>query len=124
MPANVRYIVNDVDEAVRFYTDMLGFKVEMHPGPGFASLSLGDLRLFLNKPGGGGGAGQLMPDGRSPAPGGWLRFQLQVPDIEATVEKLRSAGGEFRSEIITGNGGQQVLIEDPSGNPVELFQPF
>jgi predicted enzyme related to lactoylglutathione lyase len=123
MPANVRYIVDDVDEAVRFYSEMLGFKVDMHPGPGFASLSLGDLRLLINKPGGGGGAGQSMTDGRAPAPGGWLRFQLEVPDIESTVAKLKAAGGKFRSEIITGNGGKQVLLEDPSGNPVELFQP-
>jgi catechol 2,3-dioxygenase-like lactoylglutathione lyase family enzyme len=124
MPASVRYIVNDVDEAVRFYSEMLGFKVDMHPGPGFASLLLGDLRLLVNRPGGGGGAGQSMPDGRAPTPGGWLRFQLEVPDIEATMAKLKAAGGSFRSEIITGNGGKQVIVEDPSGNPVELFQPF
>ncbi len=80
--------------------------------------------MLLNKPGGGGDAGQSMPDGQAPAPGGWLRFQLEVSDIEATVDKLRAAGGRFRSEIITGNGGKQILIEDPSGNPVELFQPF
>jgi len=121
---SVRYIVDDVDAAIPFYTDLLGFKVDMHPGPGFASLSNGDLRLLLNKPGGGGGAGQSMPDGRSPAPGGWLRFQLEVPDIDATYEKLKAAGANFRSEVITGNGGKQALVEDPSGNPVELFQPF
>lgn len=124
MTASVRYIVNDVDAAVHFYSNMLGFNVDMHPGPGFAALSLGDLRLLINLPGGGGGAGQSMPDGRAPVPGGWLRFQLQVPDIEATVTKLKAAGASFRSEIITGNGGKQILIEDPSGNPVELFQPF
>ncbi len=124
MAASVRYIVNDVDEAVSFYTEMLGFKVDMHPGPGFASLSLSDLRLLINRPGGGGGAGQSMPSGEAPTPGGWLRFQLEVPDIEATVARLRAAGGRFRSDIITGNGGKQVLIEDPSGNPIELFQPF
>jgi len=121
---SVRYIVDDVDAAIPFYTDLLDFKVDMHPGPGFASLSRGDLRLLLNKPGGGGGAGQSMPDGRSPAPGGWLRFQLEVPDIDATFEKLKAAGATFRSEVITGNGGKQALVEDPSGNPVELFQPF
>ena len=121
---SVRYIVDDVDAAIPFYTDLLGFKLDMHPGPGFASLSNGDLRLLLNKPGGGGGAGQSMPDGRSPAPGGWLRFQLEVPDIDATYEKLKAAGANFRSEVITGNGGKQALVEDPSGNPVELFQPF
>ena len=121
---SVRYIVEDVDRAVGFYTSLLGFEVNMHPGPGFASLSRGDLRLLLNKPGGGGGAGQSMTDGRVPEPGGWLRSQLPVGDIEATVESLRSAGANFRSEIITGNGGKQVLVDDPSGNPVELFQPF
>src|SRR5918992_482434 len=121
---SVRYIVDDVDAAIPFYTEMLDFKVEMHPGPGFASLSRGDLRLLLNKPGGGGGAGQSVSDGSAPEPGGWLRFQLEVPDIEATVDRLRAAGGKFRSEIITGNGGKQILIEDPSGNPIELFQPF
>jgi predicted enzyme related to lactoylglutathione lyase len=124
MPVSVRYIVEDVDAAIPFYTNLLDFKVDMHPGPGFASLSRGDLRLLLNKPGGGGGAGQSMPDGSVPAPGGWLRFQIDVSDIEATVEKLRTAGGRFRSDIITGNGGKQILIEDPSGNPIELFQPF
>ena len=121
---SVRYIVDDVDAAIPFYTDLLGFKVDMHPAPGFASLSRGDLRLLLNKPGGGGGAGQSMPDGRAPAPGGWLRFQLEVPDIDATFDKLKAAGATFRSEVITGNGGKQALVEDPSGNPVELFQPF
>ena len=124
MTASVRYIVNDVDEAVRFYSEQLGFKVDMHPGPGFASLSHGDLRLLINRPGGGGGAGQSMPDGRAPMPGGWLRFQLEVPDIESTVERLKAAGGTFRSDIITGNGGKQIIVEDPSGNPVEIFQPF
>ena len=121
---SVRYIVEDVDKAIPFYEDMLGFKVDMHPGPGFASLSHGDLRLLLSRPGGGGGAGQSMPDGQAPQPGGWNRFQFEVPNIEQTVEKLKAAGGRFRSEIITGNGGKQVLIEDPSGNPIELFQPF
>jgi predicted enzyme related to lactoylglutathione lyase len=124
MSVNVRYIVSDVDAAIPFYTELLGFKLDMHPSPAFASLSLGDLRLLLNKPGGGGGAGQSMPSGQAPEPGGWLRFQLEVSDIEATVDRLRSAGGSFRSEIITGNGGKQILIEDPSGNPIELFQPF
>jgi catechol 2,3-dioxygenase-like lactoylglutathione lyase family enzyme len=124
MTVSVRYIVDDVDVAIAFYTEMLGFKVDMHPGPGFAALSLGDLRLLINKPGGGGGAGQSMPGGEAPVPGGWLRFQLEVPDIEATVERLRAAGGRFRSDVITGQGGKQILVEDPSGNPVELFQPF
>ena len=120
---NVRYIVNDVDAAIPFYTGVLGFKVEMHPAPGFASLSLGNLQLLLNRPGA-GGAGQAMPEGQRPAPGGWNRIQIEVDDLEATVEKLKSAGAQFRNEIVTGNGGKQILIEDPSGNPIELFQPF
>ncbi len=120
---SVRYIVNDVDKAIPFYTDMLGFRVDMHPAPGFASLSRGDLRLLLNRPGA-GGAGQAMPAGRVPAPGGWNRIQIEVENLEATVDKLKRAGGRFRNEIVTGNGGKQILIEDPSGNPIELFQPF
>lgn len=120
---DVRYIVNDVDDIIPFYTDMLGFKVEMHPAPGFASLARGDLRLLLNRPGA-GGAGQAMPDSQLPAPGGWNRIQIEVEDLEATVEKLKSSGGRFRNAIVTGNGGKQILIEDPSGNPIELFQPF
>lgn len=123
MTVSVRYIVDDVAAAVPFYTELLGFKVEMQPGPGFAMLSRGELRLLLNKPGGGGGAGQAMPDGRVPAPGGWLRFQVELTDTEATVTKLKAAGAPLRSEIITGFGGKQVIVDDPSGNPVELFQP-
>jgi catechol 2,3-dioxygenase-like lactoylglutathione lyase family enzyme len=123
MTVSVRYIVNDVAAAIPFYTELLGFSIDMNPAPGFAMLSRGDLRLLLNRPGGGGGAGQSMPDGRTPAPGGWLRFQVEVPDIEATVAKLKAAGAPLRSEIITGFGGKQVLVEDPSGNPVEIFQP-
>jgi catechol 2,3-dioxygenase-like lactoylglutathione lyase family enzyme len=120
---NVRYIVNDVDAAIPFYTDMLGFKLEMHPAPGFASLSRGDLQLLLNRPGA-GGAGQAMPDSQFPKPGGWNRIQIEVEDLAAIVERLKHAGGRFRNEIVTGNGGKQILIEDPSGNPIELFQPF
>jgi catechol 2,3-dioxygenase-like lactoylglutathione lyase family enzyme len=120
---SVRYIVSDVDAVIPFYTDMLGFKVEMHPAPGFASLSRGNLQLLLNRPGA-GGAGQAMPDSQLPAPGGWNRIQIEVEDLEATVEKLKSAGGRFRNEIVSGNGGKQILIEDPSGNPIELFQSF
>ena len=120
---NVRYIVSDVDKAIPFYTDMLGFKLDMHPAPGFASLSRGDLQLLLNRPGA-GGAGQAMPDSQLPAPGGWNRIQIEVADLETTVEKLKRAGARFRNEIVTGNGGKQILIEDPSGNPIELFQPF
>ena len=120
---SVRYIVRDVDAAIPFYTEMLGFKVDMHPAPGFASLSRGNLQLLLNRPGA-GGAGQAMPAGQLPAPGGWNRIQIEVEDLEATVEKLKGVGGRFRNEIVTGNGGKQILIEDPSGNPIELFQPF
>jgi catechol 2,3-dioxygenase-like lactoylglutathione lyase family enzyme len=120
---NVRYIVDDVDTAIPFYTDMLGFKVEMHPAPGFASLSRGDLQLLLNRPGA-GGAGQAMPDGQQPVPGGWNRIQIEVENLGASVERLKSAGGRFRNEIVTGNGGKQILIEDPSGNPIELFERF
>jgi len=120
----VRYIVDDVDAAIGFYTGSLGFSVDMHPGPGFAALSRGDLQLLVNRPGGGGGAGQSMPDGQQPAPGGWNRIQLGVDDLEATVAELRQAGGRFRNEIVTGNGGKQILIEDPAGNPIELFEPF
>ena len=120
---NVRYIVNDVDAAIPFYTEMLGFNVEMHPAPGFASLSRGNLQLLLNRPGA-GGAGQAARDGQSPAPGGWNRIQIEVEDIEATVIRLKNSGGRFRNEIVTGNGGKQILVEDPSGNPIELFQPF
>ena len=120
---SVRYIVRDVDAAIAFYTAMLDFKVDMHPAPGFASLSRENLQLLLNRPGA-GGAGQAMPAGQLPAPGGWNRIQIEVEDLEATVEKLKSAGGRFRNEIVTGNGGKQILIEDPSGNPIELFQPF
>jgi catechol 2,3-dioxygenase-like lactoylglutathione lyase family enzyme len=119
---SVRYIVNDVDEAIPFYTSMLGFKLEMHPAPGFASLSRGDLQLLLNRPGA-GGAGQAMPDRQHPSPGGWNRIQIKVDDLEATVEKLRGVGARFRSDIVTGNGDKQILMDDPSGNAVELFQP-
>jgi catechol 2,3-dioxygenase-like lactoylglutathione lyase family enzyme len=120
---SVRYIVNDVDAAIPFYTDQLGFSVDMHPAPGFAALSRGDLRVLLNRPGA-GGAGQAMPDGQSPQPGGWNRIQLEFDDLDSTVERLKASGARFRNEIVTGNGGKQVLIEDPSGNPIELFQPF
>jgi predicted enzyme related to lactoylglutathione lyase len=94
----------------------------MHPAPGFASLSRGDLQLLLNRPGA-GGAGQSMPDGSAPAPGGWNRIQIEVEDLGATVEKLKAGGHRLRNEIVIGNGGKQVLVEDPSGNPIELFEP-
>ena len=119
---SVRYIVADVDAAVRFYTELLGFQIEMQPGLGFASLSRGDLRLLLNQPSA-GGAGQAMPDGQLPQPGGWNRIQLEVADLASTVKRLHEAGTRFRNEIVVGRGGQQILLEDPSGNPIELFQP-
>ena len=121
---SVRYIVDDVDAAIEFYCGRLGFQEVMHPAPSFAMLSRGDLRLALSAPGGGpGGGGQAMPDGSMPAPGGWNRFQLEVADLAGTVDALRSAGARFRSEIIEGVGGNQILVEDPSGYPVELFEP-
>jgi predicted enzyme related to lactoylglutathione lyase len=101
---------------------MLGFNLDMHPAPGFARLSLGDLQLLLNRPGA-GGAGTSMPDGRAPAPGGWNRFQVEVADLTATFERLKASGCSFRSDIIVGNGGRQVLVNDPSGNCIELFEP-
>jgi catechol 2,3-dioxygenase-like lactoylglutathione lyase family enzyme len=119
---NVRYIVADVDAAIGFYCEQLGFQVDMHPGPGFARLVKGDFQLLLNRPGGGGGAGQSV-GGEAPAPGGWNRFQLEIDDLAQTVEQLKQQGCRFRSEIIQGIGGKQILVEDPSGNPIELFQP-
>lgn len=118
----IRYIVNDIDSSVAFYTGMLGFEVKIHVKNAFASLKLGDLQLYLNQPGA-GGAGQSMPDGTVPAPGGWNRFQIQVKNIEAVYGKLKEKGATFRNEIVTGVGGKQVLLQDPSGNLVELFQP-
>jgi catechol 2,3-dioxygenase-like lactoylglutathione lyase family enzyme len=124
MPSvQVRYIVRDVDAAIAFYTAHLGFHLDMHPAPPFAMLSRGELRLVLSAPNPQGGGGQAMPDGTVPEPGGWNRFAIQVDDIEATVARLRGAGVHFRNEIVTGVGGKQILVDDPSGNPVELFQP-
>jgi catechol 2,3-dioxygenase-like lactoylglutathione lyase family enzyme len=120
---SVRYIVDDVDAAVAFYTAHLGFKAQMKPAPGFAMLSRGELRLLLSTPGGGGGAGQTMPDGRRPAPGGWNRVQLEVEDLAQMVDALRAAGARFRNDIVVGRGGKQILVDDPSGNCIELFQP-
>ncbi len=119
----VRYIVNDVDAAIMFYCQQLGFHEDMHPAPAFAMLSRGDLRLVLSAPNPVGGGGQSMPDGTKPQPGGWNRFAIEVSDLTATVEKLRKAGVHFRNNIVTGIGGKQILLDDPSGNPVELFEP-
>jgi catechol 2,3-dioxygenase-like lactoylglutathione lyase family enzyme len=123
MTASVRYIVDDVDAAIAFYTGQLAFDVQMRPAPGFAMLTSGDLRLLLNTPEGGGGAGQAMPDGTLPSPGGWNRIQVEVDDLDAVVERMRAADVAFRSDIVTGRGGRQILAEDPSGNPIELFEP-
>jgi catechol 2,3-dioxygenase-like lactoylglutathione lyase family enzyme len=122
MTASVRYIVDDLDRAVEFYGH-LGFEMKMKPGPGFAMLQRGDLRLYLNTPGGGGGAGQQLADGSRPEPGGWNRFQLEVDDVTAEIDRLAAEGVTFRSGVIEGRGGKQVLAQDPSGNLVELFQP-
>lgn len=124
MPSvSIRYIVNDVDAAVAFYTEQLGFELIMHPAPPFAMVSRGDLRLVLSAPNPQGGGGQPMPDGTAQAPGGWNRFALEMEDLEAEVARLRGVGARFRNEIVTGVGGKQIILEDPSGNPIELFEP-
>lgn len=120
----VRYIVDDVDAAIGFYCQQLGFREVVHPAPAFAMLVRGELRLALSAPNPAGGGGQPMPDGTVPRPGGWNRFAIEVDDIAAAVEVLRKAGVHFRNDIVTGVGGKQVLLDDPSGNPVELFQPI
>ena len=124
---SVRYIVNDVDAALAFYRDRLGFHEIMHPDPAFAMLSLGDLRLVIVSPVGPdhrGGGSRRMPDGRTQEPGGWNRFMIEVSDLAETVESLRAQGVQFRNDIVTGVGGRQILLDDPSGNPVELFEAF
>jgi catechol 2,3-dioxygenase-like lactoylglutathione lyase family enzyme len=121
---SVRYIVDDVDAALAFYRERLGFEEVMHPAPTFAMVKRGDLRLALSAPSGQGGGGQSMPDGRVPEPGGWNRFMLEVDDLDGLVASLREAGAHFRNDIVTGVGGRQVLLEDPAGNPVELFEPI
>lgn len=125
MPSvQVRYIVNDVDAAIAFYCGHLGFKEVMHPAPAFAMLTRGELRLVLSAPNPSAGGGRPMPDGTQQEPGGWNRFAIEVQDLTALVDKLRKAGVRFRNEIVTGVGGKQILAEDPSGNPVELFEPI
>jgi catechol 2,3-dioxygenase-like lactoylglutathione lyase family enzyme len=119
----VRYIVNDVDEAIQFYTIHLGFNLVMHPAPPFAMLSRNDLRLVLSAPNPSGGGGRSMPDGSQQAPGGWNRFAIEVNDLSTFIKPLQKAGVHFRNEIVTGVGGKQVIIDDPSGNPIELFEP-
>jgi catechol 2,3-dioxygenase-like lactoylglutathione lyase family enzyme len=120
---SVRYIVDDVEDAIRFYVDHLGFTEVMHPAPTFAMLTRGDLRLALSQPGGGPGGGAALPDGTLPTPGGWNRFAIEVDDVDARNAQLTAAGFHARSDVIDGVGGRQVIIDDPSGNPVELFQP-
>jgi len=118
---NVRYMVVDVDVAIAFYTTHLGFTLLSSAAPAFADMIRGDLRLLLSGPK--SSAGRPMPDGRQPAPGGWSRIQLVVEDLAAEVDRLRAAGLRFRNDIVTGPGGSQILLDDPSGNPIELFQP-
>jgi catechol 2,3-dioxygenase-like lactoylglutathione lyase family enzyme len=119
---SVRYIVDDVDAAIGFYTGHLGFTEVMHPAPPFAMLDRGDLRLLLSAPNRGPGGGQIRP-GAVPEPGGWNRFALEVEDVDAVAARLQAAGVAFRTDLVDGVGGRQVVVEDPSGNPVELFQP-
>ncbi|HWJ13203.1 MAG TPA: VOC family protein [Gemmatimonadaceae bacterium] len=119
----VRYIVDDIEAAIAFYVTHLGFHLDLHPAPPFAMLSLGDLRLVLSVPNPRGGGGQPMPDGTPQRPGGWNRFAVQVQDLAGTVDRLRAAGVPMRNTIVVGVGGKQVIIEDPAGNPVELFEP-
>jgi catechol 2,3-dioxygenase-like lactoylglutathione lyase family enzyme len=122
--ANVRYIVRDLEESLRFYCGTLGFEVEQHPGPGFASITRGQLRLLLSALRvDGGGAVQPMPDGALPQPGGWNRIQLRIPELDAEIARLDEAGARFRNRPVQGKGGRQILLEDPSGNLIELFQP-
>ena len=118
---NVRYMVDDVDGAIEFYSKLLGFEILTSAAPAFADVKRGNLRLLLSGPA--SSAGRPMPDGRTPGPGGWNRIHFIVDDIEAEVTRLRDAGATFRNDILTGPGGKQILLEDPSNNVVELFQP-
>jgi len=120
--ASVRYIVNDVDASIEFYTTLLDFKLEMHPAPEFAILSRDELRLLLSKPSSRGGGGQAMPDGTSQSPGGWNRISIEVENLDSTISVLKSVGCKFRNDIVRGIGGKQILLQDPSGNLVELFE--
>lgn len=122
MTACVRYIVNDVGAAIEFYTKNLGFKLEMHPAPPFAEISRGDLHLYLTQPSGMGG-GSSMPSGEQQKPGGWNRIHLIVEDLDSKIASLRALGCHFRNNVIQGVGGKQILLEDSSGNLIELFQP-
>jgi catechol 2,3-dioxygenase-like lactoylglutathione lyase family enzyme len=119
--AIVRYLVDDVEAAIGFYTDQIGFTLDQRMGPAFAIVSRGDLWLWLSGPQ--STAARPMPDGRRPEPGGWNRLVITVEDLQTRVDELKQAGLEFRNEIVTGPGGKQILLEDPAGNPVELFEP-
>jgi catechol 2,3-dioxygenase-like lactoylglutathione lyase family enzyme len=124
---SIRYIVNDIDAALAFYTGRLGFAVKMHPNDLFAMLTRDELRLVLVKPvgpDGPAGGGGPMPDGTMQQPGGWNRFSIEVSDLAGLVEELRSEGVRFRNDIVTGTGGKQIIVEDPSANPIELFEPI
>ena len=118
---NVRYLVDDVDAAIAFYTEHLGFSLLSNASPAFAEVARDDLRLLLSGPK--SSAGRPLPDGRQPGPGGWNRIEFVVDDIAAEVERLRAAGVRFRSDVVRGPGGTQIVFDDPSGNPIELFQP-
>ena len=125
-PVSVRYIVEDVDAAIAFYCKHLDFQETMHPDPAFAILARDDLRLVVVSPVGPdhrGGGSRPMPDGTKQEPGGWNRFRIEVSDLAGTVDALREQGVHFRNDIVTGVGGKQILIDDPSGNPIELFEP-
>jgi catechol 2,3-dioxygenase-like lactoylglutathione lyase family enzyme len=119
----VRYIVDDVDAAIEFYTQHLGFRLTAQSGPHFAILERDNLQLVLSPPKGPGGGSQPMPDGRRPEPGGWNRIIVRSSDLDGDVETLRKAKVQFRNDVVAGPGGRQILVEDPSGNPVELFEP-
>lgn len=118
---SVRYMVDDVQRSIDFYTELFGFEVRTSFAPAFADVVRGHLRLLLSGPT--SSAGRPMPDGRQPEAGGWNRIHFVVDDIDAEVERLREAGVSFRNEIVTGPGGRQILLDDPSGNPIEIFQP-
>lgn len=120
----VRYIVDDVDAAILFYCRLLNFREVMHPAPSFAMLERDGLRLVLSKPNPSAGGGQSLPDGTQQSPGGWNRFAIQVNNLASLVDELRRAGVNFRNDVVTGVGGRQIIVEDPSGNPVELFEPL
>ncbi len=124
LSSSIRYIVNDIPAAINFYTKLLGFKVEMNPNEHFAILSLDSLRLMLNTPFGPGGGSQKMPDNRRPQPGGWNRIQIQIENIEKVINELKKSNVQFRGDLITGIGAKQIIIDDPSGNPIELNEPL